>query len=73
MDAGAESMEMEIERISREVGSPGLGVDIWYLRTRSRHTPELEAKLIEFHRKGIRPNINEFDKHWVAENEHLLT
>lgn len=34
--------------------------DVEYLRTRNRHTPELEQELIELHRKGTPPNIFSF-------------
>jgi len=34
--------------------------DIFYLRSRSRWSPELENELIELHQKGERPNMNEF-------------
>lgn len=34
--------------------------DVIYLRTRSRHTPELEKQLIDTHKKGIPVNILEF-------------
>ena len=34
--------------------------DVWYLRTRSRHTQELEDRLIELHRAGTPPNVMEF-------------
>lgn len=34
--------------------------DVAYLRTRSRHTQELEEQLIELHKSGNPPNIFEF-------------
>lgn len=34
--------------------------DVEYLRTRNRHTPELEQELIELHKKGTPPNIFSF-------------
>ena len=34
--------------------------DVWYLRTRSRWTHELEAELIRLHRAGTPPNVCEF-------------
>ena len=34
--------------------------DILYLRTRHRHTPELEAELIRLHNSGSPPNMMEF-------------
>jgi hypothetical protein len=33
---------------------------VWYFRTRSRHTPELEAELIKLHKVGTPPNMCEF-------------
>lgn len=29
--------------------------DVWYLRTRERHTPELEQRLIQLHKSGFAP------------------
>lgn len=34
--------------------------DVWYLRTRSRWSQELEDKLIELHKAGTPPNIMGF-------------
>jgi hypothetical protein len=34
--------------------------DVWYLRTRSRHTSELEAELIALHAAGTPPNMCDF-------------
>lgn len=34
--------------------------DVLYLRTRSRHTPEMEARLIALHKAGNPPNVMEF-------------
>lgn len=34
--------------------------DILYLRSRTRHTPQLEEELINLHRAGSPPNIFEF-------------
>ena len=35
--------------------------DVWYLRTRSRWTQELEDKLISLHDTGMAPNMCEFE------------
>lgn len=40
--------------------SDACAMDIVYLRTRSRHTPELERELIELYAKGTPPNICDF-------------
>lgn len=34
--------------------------DIFYFRSRSRWSQELENELIDLHQKGERPNMNEF-------------
>jgi len=34
--------------------------DVIYLRSRFRHTPELEAELIRLHKEGIPVNVYEF-------------
>ncbi len=46
---------------------PGLkdggAADVVYLRTRSRHTPELEARLVSSHLEGKVININDWPNH----------
>lgn len=37
--------------------SQACAFDVWYLRTRSRWTEQLEIELIELHRNGNPPNI----------------
>ncbi len=50
-----------IQNLAKELGvSEGCAADVWYLRTRSRHTPELEQILIELHKAGTPPNMCEF-------------
>ena len=50
-----------IENLAKELNiSVACAMDVWYLRTRSRHTPELEKKLIQLHKDGTPPNICEF-------------
>jgi len=45
----------------RELGvSLKCASDVWYLRTRARHTQELESELIRLHKEGTPPNIYEF-------------
>lgn len=47
--------------LSKELGiSSACASDVVYLRTRHRHTPELEKQLIELHQAGTPPNIFEF-------------
>lgn len=61
MDALYDSMNKEIEELARELDvSEACAQDVWYLRTRSRHTQELEEELIQLHRDGNPPNIMEF-------------
>lgn len=61
MDKVAEAHVAEVAKLSYELGvSESCAMDIAYLRTRSRHTPELEAELIELHKKGIPPNMCDF-------------
>lgn len=43
--------------------SSGAAADVAYLRTRSRHTPELEARLVASHRAGKTININDWPYH----------
>lgn len=50
-----------IEDLSDELKcSLECATDVYYLRTRSRWTPELEEKLILLHRQENPPNIMEF-------------
>lgn len=49
------------KQLSSELGiSEECARDVVYLRTRSRHTPELEEELIALHKAGTPPNVNEF-------------
>ena len=41
--------------------------DVWYLRTRSRHTPELEAELIALHAAGTPPNMQAYIRESCAD------
>jgi hypothetical protein len=50
-----------IDDLAKELGvTRECALDVWYLRGRSRHTPELEAKLIRLHNEGNPPNVCEF-------------
>jgi lysophospholipase L1-like esterase len=50
-----------IKNLAKELNiTESCAMDVWYLRTRSRHTPEKEAELIRLHRDGTPPNICEF-------------
>lgn len=56
----AKSMQKEYENIASALNcSIDCAADIYYLRTRSRHTPELEAELIRLYSIGTPPNIYE--------------
>jgi GAF domain-containing protein len=50
-----------VESLAQELGvSVECAEDVNYLRSRSRHTEELEAELIRLHKEGNPPNIFEF-------------
>lgn len=56
-----EELEQYMRDLATELGvSVNCAHDVWYLRTRSRHTPELEAELIARWAAGIPPNISNF-------------
>ena len=51
----------ESKKLASSLGvSDACACDIMYLRSRSRHTQELEDKLIELHKNGTPPNMMEF-------------
>lgn len=61
MDAYFDAVEAGIKELAKELEiSEDCAHDVYYLRTRSRWTQELENKLIDLHSKGIHPNMNEF-------------
>lgn len=61
MDWIVEENNKEIINISNNLQvSKSCAQNIWYLRTRSRWSQELEDKLIELHKAGTPPNIMEF-------------
>lgn len=54
-------IQEDIMDMSEELGvSYQCAADIYYLRTRSRWTEELENELIRLHKQGNPPNMNEF-------------
>ena len=56
-----EEMNRYMSELATELGvSVKCVEDVWYLRTRSRHTPELEAELIALHAVGTPPNMCDF-------------
>lgn len=58
MDSLADDTNEYINEVAKELGvSFKCASDVWYLRGRSRHTPELELKLIELHKAGTPPNV----------------
>ncbi len=69
LDCLGESMAIhlnnEIEAVLLQY--PGLpeggAADVVYLRTRSRHTPDLEARLVKSHLEGKVININDWPNH----------
>lgn len=53
--------EQEIASLIKELGiTRACAIDVLYLRTRVRHTPELEEELIALHRSGERPDMQSF-------------
>jgi hypothetical protein len=47
-----------IQQLAKDLDvSDACAADVYYLRTRSRHTPELELELIRLHKEGNPPNI----------------
>lgn len=61
MEGVNESTSNYIRNLAKELDvSEQCASDVYYLRTRSRHTPELEAELVRLHREGNPPNICEF-------------
>lgn len=61
MDKVAEETNRAIAQLAYDLGvDEGCARDVWYLRTRSRHTPELESELIKLHKAGTPPNMCDF-------------
>lgn len=60
-NAAAEEFNNYIKELAKEVGcSYETAHDVYYLRTRSRWTPELEKELIKRCENGEAVNMNEF-------------
>lgn len=56
-----DSINEYVANLAKEMNiSEECALDVWYLRTRSRHTKEKELELIELHKNGTPPNICEF-------------
>lgn len=56
MEDGAREYRQEVLRVSQELGvSLFCANDIVYLRSRHRHTPQLEAELIQRYKDGNPP------------------
>lgn len=50
-----------ISKLAVELGVDEVcAAEVWYLRSRSRHTEALEAELICLHRAGTPPNLCDF-------------
>jgi hypothetical protein len=61
MEQYTDELQQYFQELAEELGiSENCAADVWYLRSRSQHTPELEAKLIELHKAGTPPNMCEF-------------
>ena len=61
IDVSNKAANEEIAQLAVELSvCEATAMDVWYLRTRSRHTPELEKELIRLHEAGTPPNICEF-------------
>ena len=61
MDDIAESTDKYISALASKLNiSEVCAHDVFYLRSRSRHTPELEAQLIALHAEGNPPNMCDF-------------
>lgn len=61
MDAYHDELNRYICDLARTLNVPeACAMDVWYLRTRSRWTPELEDRLIQLHLKGEPPNVCDF-------------
>lgn len=61
MDMSTSYTNKEIDGIAKTVNvSQGCAADVFYLRTRSRHTQELEDELIRLHNAGTPPNMCDF-------------
>lgn len=64
-DAMAEGMNREVDQFMKEhpTASEACARDVVYLRTRSRHSRELEERLIKEHAAGTVINICDWPRH----------
>lgn len=61
MDEYHEEHKKYIRSLALELNvSVGCATDVLYLRSRSRHTDEMEKELIRLHQEGNPPNVCEF-------------
>jgi len=61
MNALHDETDEHIRKIAEELSiTQDCAADVWYLRSRSRWTQDLEDKLIDLHKQGQRPNMCEF-------------
>ncbi len=66
MDEVNESFVRGVQALAEELNcSDSCALDVMYLRSRSRHTQELEDELIKLHLLGNPPNIMEFDSKYT--------
>ena len=65
-----DELEQYMRDLAAELGvSVSCAQDVWYLRTRSRHTLTLEAELIALHAAGNPPNMNDFGVTPITQEE----
>jgi len=65
-----DELEQYMRDLAAELGvSASCAQDVWYLRTRSRHTPTLEAELIALHAAGSPPNMCDFGVTKITQGE----
>ena len=61
MDEANDAMIKYIQELAKELGvSEACAQDVYYLRSRSRWTKELEQTLIQLHAQGKPPNMCDF-------------
>lgn len=56
-----DSYDLAVKAVMKELQvDEACASDVWYLRGRSRWTPEKEAELIRLHKAGTPPNVMEY-------------
>jgi hypothetical protein len=61
MDQHQDDTYQDIAKLAQELCiTEGEAANVWYLRTRSRHTPELEKRLIQEMKDGVVINMCEW-------------